>query len=180
MSEVFRLSNAHLEIEERKGYLFARVRGLLATAAEVGRTTTLVRDALNKMPERRLLIDAQQLDLPLPDPACHAAWEFIHAKDYSMLACTLPHEPGDLTVTRMNMTGLSSGLPLRAFSNILDAHRWLDLRPSGIHRRPSSMLPIPTDPHQSSFAASSSSSAQFPAVRPGLPLKKRPSEPPSR
>lgn len=178
MSEIYRLSNAHLELEERKGYLFARVRGLLVTAAEVGRAASLVRDAMTKFGERRLLIDAQQLDLPLPDPACHAAWEFIHAKDYTMLACTLPLEPGDLMVTRMNMTSLSSGLPLRAFSNILDAHRWLDLRPSGIHRRPSSMLPIPDQGHY--VASSSSSSSQFPATRSAPAGKKRPSEPPSR
>lgn len=183
------LGNGHLEAEERKGYLYVRLTGELPSVGEVERVIGFVRDRMAQASIKKLLLDVRQLRLPLPDAACQAAWQFIHAKEYGNLACTFGEETGDLLVTRINMTGLSASLPFRAFANIVDAHRWLELRPSGIHRRMSSMaMPAVSGGSTSSFPAveapppSMSSAAAATGTPPnGVPSqKKRPSTPPAR
>jgi hypothetical protein len=135
---------AHFDLEERKGYILIRVSGALATEAEVDRLAAFIADAFERTGFRKLLVDARTLEVPFPDDACHHAWEWIHARRYDQLACVMP-PAADLVLTRLNMTGVSSGLPFRAFPTVVDAHRWLDLRLSGVHRRPSSsMIPIAT------------------------------------
>jgi len=133
---------ADFDLEERKGYALIRVRGALPTEADVDRLAMFIADAIERTGLRKLLIDARALEVPFPDDACHHAWEWIHARRYDQLACVMP-PAADLIITRLNMTGVSSGLPFRAFPTVVDAHRWLELRLSGVHRRPSSsMIPV--------------------------------------
>ena len=147
------------DVEERKGYVLIRVTGSLPTEADVDRLAAFISDALERTGLRKLLIDARALEMPFPDDACHHAWEWIHARRYDQLACVVP-PAADLVLTRLNMTGVSSGLPFRAFPTVVDAHRWLELRLSGVHRRPSSsMIPI---------ASKSSTNSEPP---PGLPSR---------
>ncbi len=127
------------EVEERKGYVLIRVSGSLPTEADVDRLAAFISDALERTGLRKLLMDARLLEVPFPDDACHHAWEWIHARRYDQLACVMP-PTADLVLTRLNMTGVSSGLPFRAFGTVVDAHRWLEMRLSGVHRRPSSSL----------------------------------------
>ncbi len=143
MGEEWELGQGRMETEERKGYLYVRLRGEILTVSDVERGVLILRDRMmdgvdGRLDTKKLLFDLRQLSLPLPDDACHAAWDFIHAREYAMLACAMPEAASDLMMTRMNMTGLSESLPFRVFPSIVEAHRWLDFRPSGIHRRPSS------------------------------------------
>ena len=134
--------HARFDLEERKGYILIRVSGTLPTEADVDRLAAFVSTAVERTGSRKLLLDARTLEVPFPDDACHRAWEWIHARRYDQLACVMP-PAADLVLTRLNMTGVSSGLPFRAFPTVVDAHRWLDQRLSGVHRRPSSsMIPI--------------------------------------
>jgi hypothetical protein len=194
VTEAFRLNSAAIETEERKGYLYVRVHGELSTVADVERAVVHLRDRMDQAGTKKLHIDVRQLRIPLPDDACHAAWQFIHARDYTILACTLPEETGDMMVTRMNMTGLSASLPFRAFSNIVEAHRWLELRPSGVRRVSSVSIPAVSPPTSLSqqigavrsvstgtsqtIAPASSTSETTPP--PPSPRKKPPTIPPAR
>lgn len=192
MTDEWRLNSALIEVEERKGYLYVRVHGEISTVAEVERAVDYVRARMDQVGTKKLHLDARQLRLPLPDDACHAAWQFIHGKHYTTLACTLPEDGGDLMVTRMNMTGVSSGLPFRAFSNIVEAHRWLELRPSGIRRVSTMSLPAMSSEASSArtystgtMAAASAAASAAPEVTPTSPpppsiAKKPPSIPPLR
>ncbi|MBL8740397.1 MAG: hypothetical protein JNK04_04865, partial [Myxococcales bacterium] len=116
---------AHFDLEERKGYLLIRASGTLPTEADVDRLAAFISDAVERTGLRKLLIDARALEVPFPDDACHHAWEWIHARRYDQLACVMP-AAADLVLTRLNMTGVSSGLPFRAFATVVDAHRWLE------------------------------------------------------
>ena len=132
-------TEAHVEVEERKGYVLIRVSGALPTEVEVDRLSAFISDTIERTGLRKLLIDARALEVPFPDDACHRAWEWIHARRYDQLACVMP-AASDLVLTRLNMTGVSSGLPFRAFPSVIDAHRWLEMKLSGVHRRPSSSM----------------------------------------
>ncbi|HRK79412.1 MAG TPA: hypothetical protein PLQ95_12825, partial [Thiobacillus sp.] len=136
VSDGWRVNNAHVEVESRRAYLYVRTQGALDTVSDVEQVVVIMRDRMVHASLRKLLVDLRQVVIPMPDDACHAAWQFVHGRDYELLACALPEDAGNLMVTRINMTGVSSGLPFRAFANVVDAHRWLDLKPSGLHRRP--------------------------------------------
>lgn len=162
--------HACFDLEARKGYIIIRVSGTLPTEAEVDRLAAFISDAVERTGLRKLLIDARTLEVPFPDDACHHAWEWIHARRYDQLACVMP-ATADLVLTRLNMTGVSSGLPFRAFATVVDAHRWLDMRLSGIHRRPSSsMIPVaPTTSHPPPGVASQVTTPLPPAVVSSVP-----------
>ncbi|NUP14064.1 MAG: hypothetical protein HOW73_49155 [Polyangiaceae bacterium] len=185
MNEPRRLNNAQLEAEERKGYVYVRFHGEIQTVSDVERAIGFLRERMDLAGTKKLHLDMRQFKVPMADEACQAAWQYIHAREYTILACTLPEDTGDMMVTRMNMTGLAASLPFRAFSNIVDAHRWLELRPSGIQQRPSTMsMPVPSMSQQMAAvraAASGTNGGNAPTTPPPpSPRKKPPSIPPTR
>lgn len=152
MLDTFQLNLVRLELEERRTYIYARVSGELVTPEEVERVAARIGWWMEKQQLTRVLADARELNVPLPDEACHAVWEWIHARRYEQFATVLPAAAADLVLTRMNMTSVSSGLPFRGFASVVDAHRWLDPRMSGVMRRSSSISPsiAPPGPVESS------------------------------
>lgn len=185
MTEAWTHNNARVEAEERKGYLYVRANGYVATPNDVERATLYLHDRMEAAGTRKMLLDLRALELPMPDEACHTAWQFVHAREYELLAFALPEEQADLMVTRMNMTGVSSGLPFRAFTSIVEAHRWLDQRNSGMIRRVSTTS-FPAVAQASSIppvgiqSATSLAPDELPSTNPPPPNKKRSTIPPGR
>lgn len=180
MLDTFQLNQVRLELEERKTYLYVRISGELATPEEVERVAARMSWWLEKQQLTRLLADARELNVPLPDEACHATWEWIHARRYEQFATVLPAAAANLVLTRMNMTSVSSGVPFRAFASVVDAHRWLDPRMSGVIRRSSSVMPALTEGSGSEPPTSKRPSGLFQASQypePLVPRPKRASDP---
>ncbi len=133
--EVYELARTRIEVEPRRGYLHAVLRGECASVDDVLDLSNLAQRVMDRHDTRRLLVDARTLPDHLPTDACTAALEWLGGGLCRQLAWVVPSggDPGtnELAVTRINMTSLSSALPLRAFGAIIEAHRWLDARPSG-------------------------------------------------
>lgn len=179
-------NNAQVEAEERKGYLYVRAHGSLSTPEQVESVVVYLQDRMVAAGTRKLLLDLRALELPLPDEACHAAWSFVHGREYALIALALPEEQADLLVTRMNMTGVSSNLPCRAFTTIVEAHRWLDQRNSGVLRRVSTSFATAglnlssTAPPPAIQTVAPLAQNELPSTNPPPPNKRRPSVPPGR
>lgn len=138
MLDTFHVHEVSLELEERRTYLHAHLVGEVLSKEVVERVTARLGWWMEKQQIPRLLVDARDLVVPFPDEACHATWEWIHARRFEQCAIIFSPAATDLVMTRMNMTAVSSGLPVRGFAAVVDAHRWLDPRLSGIQRRHSS------------------------------------------
>ncbi|NUO48959.1 MAG: hypothetical protein HOV80_08900 [Polyangiaceae bacterium] len=134
MQDEYLLSGARLKLEQRKGYIHLSLTGLLTGVDSVRALGTLVERIMEKTTVRRVLFDARGLGHDLAPDACDEAWAWLGARLYAQMAVVLPASSAELGLTRFNMTGLSSQLPLRAFLAVMDAHRWLDLRMSGERR----------------------------------------------
>jgi hypothetical protein len=134
MQDEYQLSGARLKLEQRKGYIHLSLTGLVPALESVRALGTLVERIMEKTGVRRVLFDARGLGHDLAPDACDEAWAWLGARLYAQMAVVLPASSAELGLTRFNMTGLSSQLPLRAFLNVMDAHRWLDLRMSGERR----------------------------------------------
>jgi len=131
-----------VEVELRRGYLHVVLRGELASPEDVLHLAALVHRVMDRHDTRRLLVDARVLPDLSPE-ACDAGWSWLAEGVCRQLAWVIP-QTGDtsaeeMNVTRINMTGVSSGLPVRGFSAIIDAHRWLDTKPG--ERKLSSSMP---------------------------------------
>lgn len=133
MSRRSTLVETNVVVEERRGFLFVTPTPHFRTVGEIDRGLLTIRSAMEQRAMDRLLVDCRLLTLPLPDDACQRVWEIIHDKQYAWLALLLPASE-DLMLTRINMTALSSNLPFRAFTGVMEAHRWLENRLSGIRR----------------------------------------------
>jgi hypothetical protein len=156
MQEEYLLSGARLKLEQRKGYIHLSLTGLLPGVDSVRALGTLVERIMEKTGVRRVLFDARGLGHELAPDACDEAWAWLGARLYGQMAVVLPASSAELGLTRFNMTGLSSQLPLRAFLAVMDAHRWLDLRLSGERRLSQMGIPavktVPPPPNVASSA----------------------------
>lgn len=135
------LNGSRLTLEQRKGYLHLYLGGLVVTAHDVRGLGTAVERSMERFGVRRILFDARGLEQEVPPPACEEVWAWLGARLYAQMAVVLPGTSAELSLTRFNMTGVSSQLPLRGFLTVMDAHRWLDTRMSGERRM--SQLGIP-------------------------------------
>jgi hypothetical protein len=154
MQEEYLLSGARLKLEQRKEYIHLSLTGALPAVDSVRALGTLVERIMEKTGVRRVLFDARGLGQELATDACDEAWAWLGARLYGQMAVVLPASSAELGLTRFNMTGLSSQLPLRAFLAVMDAHRWLDLRLSGERRLSQMGIPavksVPPPPHVAS------------------------------
>jgi hypothetical protein len=147
--EVYELARTRIEVEPRRGYLHAVLRGECATPDDVLDLSGLAQRVMDRHDTRRLLVDGRALADHLPTDACSAVLHWLGEGQCRQLAWVVPvgadKSATELVVTRINMTGLSSSLPLRAFGAIIDAHRWLDARPAGERRQSSTMSAVRPD-----------------------------------
>lgn len=152
MQDEYLLNGARLKLEQRKGYIHLSLTGLLPGVDNVRALGTLVERIMERTAVRRVLFDARGLGHDLAPDACDEAWAWLGARLYAQMAVVLPASSAELGLTRFNMTGLSSQLPLRAFLAVMDAHRWLDLRMSGERRLSQMGIPavksVPPPPNQ--------------------------------
>ena len=114
--------------------------GELPQVAHVQELGALIERLMERHGERRVLVDARALQELLDEETCDSVWVWLGQRSYHQMAVVLPQELAALGLARFNMTGVSAGLPLRAFAAMMDAHRWLDLRTSGERRHSSSMM----------------------------------------
>lgn len=141
----FTLSRSSGEVEARAGYVFAMSRGVLASTQEVAEYFGLVKQHLDAAHVRRLLMDARgQSDMPSPEVR-EAAWSWLKRLNLERVAYVVGTEEA-LKLSRINMTAISSHMPMRAFSSVLEAHRWLATTMPGTTPKPSTppSLPVPS------------------------------------
>lgn len=134
MQDELLLNGSRLTLEQRKGYLHLSLSGDIATAHDARALGNALERAMERLGVRRLLFDARGLDREIASDPCAEIWVWLSARLYVQMAVVLPASSAELGLTRFNMTGLSSQLPLRGFLNVMDAHRWLDTRMSGERR----------------------------------------------
>jgi len=120
----FQFSQSSGEIEAHGSYLLTASRGVLATQAEVEQYFRLLREHLERAGVRRLLIDARGQTEQAAPKIREAAWAGLHKLGLERIAYVVGTEEA-LKATRVNMTGISAHVPIRAFPSVLDAHRWL-------------------------------------------------------
>lgn len=120
----FQFSRSSGEIEAHGTYLLTASRGVLASLDEVNQYFRLLREHLERAGVRRILIDARGQTEQAEPKVREAAWSGLHKLGLERIAYVVGTEEA-LKATRVNMTGISSHIPIRAFSSVLDAHRWL-------------------------------------------------------
>lgn len=132
----FTFSRSSGEVELRGGYVFAMARGVLATPQEVSEYFGMVRAHLDAAHVRRLLMDARgQTEQPSAEVR-DAAWSWLRRLNLERIAYVVGTEEA-LKLSRINMTAISSHMPMRAFTSVLEAHRWLATTMPGSAPKPS-------------------------------------------
>lgn len=162
MQDELLLNGSRLTLEQRKGYLHLSLNGVVASIQDARTLGHALERAMERLGVRRLLFDARGLEHEIAIEPCAEIWVWLAARLYTQMAVVLPASSAELGLTRFNMTGLSSQLPLRGFLNVMDAHRWLDTRMSGERRlsqmgipavRPTSIPPTSVAPPPTSANA---------------------------
>jgi hypothetical protein len=117
-----------VEVEPRRGYLHLVLRGDVETPDAALHLGALAVRVMERHETPRLLVDARAVP-ELPKEACDAGWAWLAEGACRQLAWVIPAgADAEMNVTRINMMAVSSSLPIRAFSAIIDAHRWLDAK----------------------------------------------------
>lgn len=125
MGEVFELKNARIELDVREGYVHLIAEGTLADLAEVDEHNAIVERFVSRCGIRRVLMDARRQGAESSPEVRTAVWDWMKSgRAFDQIAYVLaPAE--ELRCASINMTALSFGLNLRAFVNVLEAHRFL-------------------------------------------------------
>jgi len=173
MQEELPLNGARLTLEQRKGYLHLSLTGVVLTVTDVRALGTTLERVMEKTGVRRLLFDARGLEEDVPPPACEEVWAWLGARLYAQMAVILPATSAELGLTRFNMTGVSSQLPLRGFLNVMDGHRWLDMRMSGERRLSQIGIPAVKAATIPPPSAASSPPSGSPGPNEGEPVEKK-------
>lgn len=114
-----------MDLEPRPQYIHVTCHGTLLTLQDVATFNRLMESAMLTHGVRRALLDVRgQTDEPSREVRA-AAWKWLSSPSaFDQVAYVLPIEQ-ELKAARVNMTGLSSGVAIRAFHSVMEAHRWL-------------------------------------------------------
>lgn len=135
--EEIQIGGAHISVQRRPGYLYLIESGHISNRAELAAYCDAI-DALVKRTDcRRALVDTRdESQAPAAEEIREELWKW-HASDRGFEAmAVLLNDP--MIVVRINMTALSHGACLKAFTQATDAQRWLrSVRPSTLFTGPS-------------------------------------------
>jgi hypothetical protein len=128
MAESYRLTSSRIHVEVRDGYIHVVAVGLLRSLYEVEEHAVLMDKLMATHGTRRALIDARgQTGEPEPEVRA-AAWDWFRSeRSFDLVGYVVP-ESAQLKATRVNMTALSLSMNLRAFTTVIEAHRFLTMR----------------------------------------------------
>ncbi|MBK6513648.1 MAG: STAS/SEC14 domain-containing protein [Polyangiaceae bacterium] len=117
-------SKASVEVSAHGSYVHVTAAGVLASPTEVRAFYQLVEEHLSRAGVRRLLIDARTAEGEPTEEVREASWRGLSRLQLERVAYVVS-ELQQLKATRLNMTAISTSVPIRAFGSILEAHRWL-------------------------------------------------------
>lgn len=124
MGTRFSFSQSSGDVETRGTYVHVTARGVLASIEEVRAFYRLIEEALPKATARRVLLDAREATDEPSNEVRDASWKGLARLQLERVAYVVSGAQ-PLKATRLNMTALSSSIPIRAFDSFLEAHRWL-------------------------------------------------------
>lgn len=122
------LAHAQVEVEERSGYLYVVETGQLRNMRELHAYTSAMDEVVAQTGIDRAVIDARGEVGDPPAEVRAAMWDWLGSPErgFSLVAFILPSE---MAVARVNMTALSRRAPVRAFTSVQEAQRWLTRGP---------------------------------------------------
>ena len=130
MASTFQLTSSRIHAEVRDGYVHVVAVGLLRSLDEVVEYNELMERLMADHGTRRAIIDARgQTGEPSAEVRA-AVWEWFKSDRSFELVAYVVNESSDMKAARVNMTALSLGMNLRAFTSVIEAHRFLTLRRS--------------------------------------------------
>lgn len=128
MAESFQLNSSRIHVEVRDGYIHVVAVGTLRSLDEVAEHNRLMEGLMDQFATKRTIIDARgQTEEPAPEVRA-AVWEWFRSdRSFEMVAYVV--SPSDeMKAARVNMTALSLGMNLRAFTSVIEAHRFLTMK----------------------------------------------------
>ena len=141
MAESFQLKNSRIHIDVRDGYMHVVAVGTLRDVDEVKEHNDLMERLIDRYGTRKAIVDARgQTGEPSPEVRA-AVWDWFRSeKAFELVAYVVP-DSAEMKAARVNMTALSLGMSLRAFTSVIEAHRFLTAK-----RKSSSTFPAVRDP----------------------------------
>lgn len=115
---------ASVEVSAHGSYVHVTAAGVLTSLGEVRAFYQLVEEQLARAGVRRLLIDARSAEGEPSDEVREASWRGLSRLQLERVAYVVSALQ-QLKAARLNMTAISTAVPIRAFATILEAHRWL-------------------------------------------------------
>jgi hypothetical protein len=141
MADSFVLRNSRIHVDVRDGYIHIVAVGHLRDLDEVAEHNDLMERLMAELGTRRAIVDARgQTGEPTPEVR-NAVWEWFRSdRAFELVAYVVPAS-AEMKAARVNMTALSLGMSLRAFTSVIEAHRFLTAK-----RKSSSTFPAARDP----------------------------------
>jgi len=135
--EEIQIGGAAIRVQRRPGYLYLIESGHLSNKAELAAYFDAIDALVRRTDCSRALVDTRdESQAPAAHELREELWKW-HASERGFEAmAVLLSDP--MIVVRINMTALSHGARLKAFTQPADAQRWLrSVRPSTIFTGPS-------------------------------------------
>ncbi len=125
MAESFQLKSSRIHVDVRDGYIHVVAVGILRDLDEVAEHNDLMERLMTTHGTRRTIIDARgQTGEPRPEVRA-AVWDWFRSERAFELVAYVVAENDEMKAARVNMTALSLGMGLRAFTSVIEAHRFL-------------------------------------------------------
>lgn len=125
MADSFKLKNSRIHVDVRDGYIHLVAVGVLRDLDEVDEHNRLMEKLIEQYDAHRAIVDARgQTGEPTPEVRA-AVWDWFRSdKSFELVAYVVP-DSAEMKAARVNMTALSLGMSLRAFTSVVEAHRFL-------------------------------------------------------
>jgi hypothetical protein len=128
MAESFKLKSSRIHVDVRDGYIHVVAVGILRDLDEVREHNALMEELMVRHGTRRVIIDARGQTGEPPPEVRAAVWDWFKSERAFELVAYVVGESDEMKAARVNMTALSLGTNLRAFTKVIDAHRFLTMK----------------------------------------------------
>ncbi len=130
MADTYKLKSSRIHAEVRDGYIHVVAVGTLRGLDEVAEYNSLMERLILEHGTRRAIIDARgQTGEPSAEVRA-AVWDWFKSEKAFELVAYVVQDSAEMKAARVNMTALSLGMNLRAFTSVIEAHRFLTMRRS--------------------------------------------------
>jgi hypothetical protein len=161
--ETIHLRNSRLEVDERDGYLHILAVGSMRDLDDVAECNGHFARLMSERATKRALLDARGQETE-PHPEVRAAvWEWFKSdRGFDTVAYVVPESEG-MKAARINMTAVAFGMNLRAFTSVVEAHRFLAPKRAST-LMPAVRAPVENASRKSTFPPASFPPASFPSA----------------